>query len=74
MFGVLFKLMFLALGVFLAMFGAGQAFRSARRLDRRIAQFKAEQREREEQGRTLHPYLAMAELYQEEELAKRKRK
>ncbi len=67
MFGVLFKVMFLCLGVFLLAFTAGQAFRNARRLDRRIAQFKAEQKELEEQGRSLPPYMAFAELHEEED-------
>ena len=71
MFGVLFKLMFLCLGGFLLAFAAGQAFRSARRLDRRIADFKAEQKELEEQGRSLPPYMAVGAL---EEEGKKRRK
>lgn len=68
MFGVLFKLMFLCLGGFLLAFAAGQAFRSARRLDRRIADFKAEQKELEEQGRSLPPYMALRGSQEEDEV------
>lgn len=71
MFGVLFKLMFLCLGVFLLAFAAGQAFRSARRLDQRIADFKAEQKELEEQGRSLPPFMAFAEREEEEKTRRR---
>ncbi len=72
MFGLLFKLMFLCLGVFLLAFAAGQAFRSARRLDRRITDFKAEQEELEAQGRSLPPFMAFAEREEEEEQTRRK--
>ena len=71
MFGVLFKLMFLGLGVFLLALAAGQAFRSARRLDRRIADFKAEQEELEAQGRSLPPFMAFAEREEEEQTRRR---
>ena len=71
MFGLLFKLMFLGLGVFLLAFAAGQAFRSARRLDRRIADFKAEQEELESQGRFLPPFMAFAEREEEEQTRRR---
>ena len=71
MFGVLFKLMFLGLGVFLLAMAAGQAFRSARRLDRRIADFKAEQEELEAQGRSLPPFMAFAEREEEEQTRRR---
>ena len=66
MIGVLFKIIFLVLGAFLICFAAGQAFRNARRLDRRIAEFKAEQKEMEEQGRSVPPFMALSELYMEE--------
>ena len=59
--GVLLKLMFGMLGVFALGFAAAQALRNARRLDRRIARFKAEQEELEAQGRTAHPYMALAQ-------------
>lgn len=65
--GILFKGVLLLLAGLLACFLMGQVFRSMRRLDRRVAEFKAEQRALEEQGRTPHPYVALAELYAEEE-------
>lgn len=66
MFGVLFKIIFMVLGACLICFAAIQAFRNARRLDRRIAEFKAEQKEMEEQGRSVPPFMALSELYTEE--------
>lgn len=46
----------------------------ARRLSKQIAEFKAEVKEREEKGIPFNPYLELAQLYQEEEDKKPKRK
>ena len=66
MWGIVFKLFGIAVGCVLIFFAAANALRSKRRLDKRIAEFKAEQEELEKQGRPLNPYAALAELYTEE--------
>ena len=63
---VLFKGVLVLLAGLLGCFLVGQVFRNVRRLDRRVAEFKAEQQALEERGRTPHPYVALAELYAEE--------
>ena len=56
----------LILGLFLLGL-AGQLFRSVRRLDTAIAKFKEEQKELEEQGRSVPPYQALAQLQAEQQ-------
>lgn len=63
---MILKLFGLAICLIFVVFGAINAFRNARRLDRRIAEFKAEQEALRKQGKILDPYAAMAELYAEE--------
>ena len=64
--GIVLKLFGIAIGVVLVVYAAANALRNARRLDRRIAEFKAEQAELEKQGGPINPYAALAELYAEE--------
>jgi hypothetical protein len=66
MFGIVLKLFAIAVGIVLAAYAAAHALRSARRLDRRIAEFKAEQEEAQQKGGPINPYAALAELYAEE--------
>lgn len=63
---LILKLFAVAGAVILVAFSAIQAFRNARRLDRRIKEFKQEQEALRQQGKILDPYAAMAELYAEE--------
>lgn len=65
MFGVFFKLFGLAAAVVIFVYLAANAFRKARRLDRRIQEFKAEQEALEKKGGPINPYAALAELYAE---------
>ena len=67
MFGIIFKCFGIAIFIVMALYALANVLRNARRLDRRIAAFKAEQAELEEQGRTVHPYMALASLYEDEE-------
>lgn len=67
MFGLLFKLFGIAIGVVLIAYFAANAFRKARRLDARIQEFKEEQEALAKQGRTVNPYASLAELYAEQE-------
>jgi hypothetical protein len=60
---IVLKLFFFAVCAVSALYLVAQAFRSSRRLDSRIRQFKAEQEENAQSGKPLNPYLAMAELY-----------
>lgn len=71
MLGIFIKMFGIAIGTVLVLFGAANAFRSARRLDRRIAEFKAEQEALQQQGRSIDPYAALAELYAEDRPAPR---
>jgi uncharacterized membrane protein (DUF106 family) len=66
MYGFVIKLFLAAIGTVLIIYMAAQAFRNARRLDKRIQEFKAEQEELEKQGKRLNPYAALAELYAED--------
>lgn len=59
----MFKLFGIAIVVVVILYLIAGALRKARRLDRRIAEFKAEQEEAARQGKTIHPYAALAELY-----------
>src|SRR5690348_5649661 len=66
MLGIFLERFAIAMGVVLVVFSAASAFRSARLLNRRITQFKAEQEVLEKQGKAINPYAALAELYAEE--------
>ena len=66
MFGIVFKLFGIAICSVVIVYTAANAFRNARRLDRRITAFKEEQETLKQQGVVLNPYAAMAELYTEE--------
>ncbi len=72
MLGIVLKLFGVAIGCVMVAYAAANALRSARRLDKRIAEFKAEQEELQKQGITLNPYAALAELYAEEAQTARK--
>ena len=61
--------LYIALGVIVTVVLARVALRSKRRLDQRVAEFKAEQEQN--QGPPINPYLALAELYAEDERRKR---
>ena len=71
MYGLVFKLFVIAIGVVMIGFAAANVFRNARRLDKRIAEFKAEQEELQQQGIVMNPYAGLAELYSEEPQPKR---
>lgn len=66
MIGILLKLFGFAIGVVLLLYTAASAFRSARKLDRRIITFKAEQAALEKRGGPINPYAALASLYEDE--------
>lgn len=66
MIGIFLRLFAVAAGLCMVAFAIASAFRNARRLNRRIADFKAEQEELRNQGRTLDPYAALMEIYAEE--------
>jgi hypothetical protein len=66
MYGLLFKIFGIALGILLVFYAAATALRSARRLDRRITEFKEEQEELRKRGIIENPYLALAEIYAED--------
>ncbi|HLV81220.1 MAG TPA: hypothetical protein VKT32_13110 [Chthonomonadaceae bacterium] len=65
MLGILFKLFSIAIATVLIIFLAAHNFRSARRLDARIRQFKKEQEELAKQQGPFNPYAALAEIYAE---------
>jgi hypothetical protein len=67
MLGILLEVCGVALGILLVVYMAVQAVHSARRLNARIQEFKAEQEELQKQGKPLNPYAALAELYAEDE-------
>ena len=67
MLGILFKLFGMAIAIVLIVFLTANNFRSARRLDARIRQFKKEQEELEKQQGTINPYAALAEIYAEQQ-------
>jgi hypothetical protein len=67
MFGMVFKLFAIAIGLVWLVFLAAQAFRNARRLDARIQSFKEEQETLEKRRGPIDPYAALAELTAEEE-------
>ena len=50
--------------VLLVLYSGGSAFRKARKLDARIAEFKREQEERKKAG-VVDPYSELASLYSE---------
>jgi hypothetical protein len=72
MHGFILKFFLIVTGVLLMLYLIGQVARSARRLDRRIQEFKSEQEENEKSGKVLNPYAALAELYAEEAKPARK--
>src|SRR5579859_7839580 len=66
MIGIFLRLFAIAIGICLVGFASASAFRSARRLNRRVAEFKAEQEELQKQGKAIDPYAALMEIYAEE--------
>jgi hypothetical protein len=62
---ILFKFFGIAIGTMLVLYLVGLVLRSARRLDRRITEFKAEQEALQNQGGPINPYASLAELYNE---------
>ena len=65
MYGFLFKSFGLAIALLAALYGAGSAFRRARRLDARISEYKREQEEARSRGAALDPYSELAQIYSE---------
>lgn len=63
---IFLRLFAIAVGTCLVVFGAAQVFRNARRLNRRISEFKAEQEALRKQGKVIDPYAALMEIYAEE--------
>jgi hypothetical protein len=66
MYGIIFKLFAITIGLLIVSYLLASALWKARRLDSRIQQFKKEQEEAEKQGRVSNPYAALAELYAED--------
>jgi hypothetical protein len=60
---IMFKLFGIAIALVVILYLIANAFRSVRKLDRRITEFKADQEEAAKQGKVIHPYAALAELY-----------
>ena len=63
---VLFQILIFLAGVALAAFAAREAWRSKRRLDARLRQFRAEQEAQRNTPGAINPYAMLAELYQED--------
>ena len=74
MFGIVFKLFGIAIALVVIVYMAAQAFRNARRLDRRVQEFKKEQEELEKRGGPINPYAALAELYSEPQTPPKKKR
>ncbi len=74
MFGVVFKLFGAAVALIIIVYMAANTFRKARRLDARIAEFKAEQEDLKRRGVPINPYAELADLYAEEKRPPRKSK
>ncbi len=77
MLGIILKLFGAAIGSIAVYYAAATALRSARRLDKRIQEFKEEQEELQKQRGPINPYAALADLYaeqarQDEEAARRR--
>jgi hypothetical protein len=66
----LLRVIYIALGVGVSVYLIRVVLKSKRRLDRRVSEFLEEQAE--SQGPPPDPYLALAELYAEEERRRRK--
>lgn len=62
---ILIKFFGIGIAVIVIIYMAASALRSARRLDRRIREFKKEQEALEKERGTVNPYAALAELYAE---------
>lgn len=62
---LVFQILIALLGVSLTVFAAGMVWRSKRRLDERLRQFKAEQEAQRNTPGAINPYALLAELYQE---------
>ena len=65
MYGLIFKIFFIAIGAIIILYLAASALRRARRLDTRIQEFK-EELEANKNSSAVNPYAALAELYAEE--------
>ena len=65
MFGIVFKLLGLAIAILVVVYGIANTFRKARRLDARIQEFKREQEELANRRGPANPYADLAELYAE---------
>jgi hypothetical protein len=62
---IVFKFFGIAIGAMTVIYLIGLVLRSARRLERKIADFKAEQEALQNSGAPINPYAALAELYNE---------
>lgn len=62
---IIFKFFGIAICTMTVIYLIGLVLRSARRLERRIAEFKAEQEDLQNSGGPINPYAALAELYNE---------
>ena len=67
MYGLIFKMFAVAFACLFIVYSIGTAFRRARRLDRRIRDYKKEQAELARRGGPINPYAGLAGLYAEEE-------
>ncbi len=70
--GIVFKLFGIAVLIVSIAYMAASAFRQSRRLDARIRAFKKEQDELARQGKVQDPYAALADVYAEQKVARKK--
>ena len=72
--GIVFKMFGIATIIVVIVYMAASAFRRARRLDVRIREFKKEQADLARSGAAQDPYSALAEIYQDQEKDRRRRR
>jgi len=71
---LLFRLVWVVIGTLIMLAVLRQVHRNARRLDRKIKAFKAEQEAIQNTPGPINPYAAMAELYNPDEKTNREAK
>ncbi len=67
MLGISIKLFVVALGIIAIFYCAASVFRNSRKLQQRMDEFREEQDTYDKKHGARNPYAALAELYQEEE-------
>ena len=69
---ILIKFFGIGIAAVVIIYMAASALRSARRLDRRIREFKKEQEALEKERGKVNPYAALADLYADREQEKKR--